>query len=57
MGSRVVFYSVRDGGGLFSKAADGSGEAQQLWRSDDRPRPFAWTADDRIVFDTPSLPR
>ena len=49
--SRVVFRSSRDGGGLFWKAADGSGEVERLWESADQPRPFGWSSEGRIVFD------
>ena len=49
--SRVVFGSDRDGGGLFWKAADGTGEAERLLESPDRPEPYTWAADGRLVFD------
>ena len=49
-GSRVVFLSDRDEGGLFWKAADGTGEVERLMESTNAPRPFAWTADGRLVF-------
>ncbi len=49
--SRVVFRSDRDGGGLFWKAADGTGEVERLLESPDRPRPWDWSADGRLVFD------
>ena len=48
---RVVFFSGRDGGGLFWKAADNTGEVEQLLESTDRPRPWGWSADGRLVFD------
>ena len=47
--ARVVFGSTRDAGGLFWKAADGSGTVERL--KDGRARPYAWTADGRLVFD------
>ena len=50
-GSRVVFESGRDGGGLFSKAADGTGEVEQLLENSDRPFPGAWSADGRLLID------
>ncbi len=49
-GSRVVFQSDRDGGGLFWKAADGTGEVERLMESLNTPRPSSWTADGRLVF-------
>ena len=49
--SRVVFASDRDGGGLFWRAADGTGEAERLLESPDGPEPYTWTADGRLVFD------
>ena len=49
-GSRVVFRSNREGGGLFWKAADGTGEVERLLESSDAPRPYGWSADGRLVF-------
>ena len=50
-GARVVFASDREGGGLFWKAADVTGDAEQLL---EQPfaAPYAWTADGRLIFDT-----
>ena len=48
-GTRVVFGSSRDGGGLFWKAADGSGQVERL--KEGRARPYAWAADGRLVFE------
>ena len=48
--ARVVFYSSRDGGGLFWKAADGTGEVEQLMENANNPRPWGWSADGRLVF-------
>ena len=48
---RVVFYSTRAGGGLFWKAADGTGEVERLLESANQPRPWGWSADGRLVFD------
>ena len=50
-GARVVFASDRDGGGLFWKAADGTGGVERLL---EHPfaSPYAWTADGRLIFDT-----
>ena len=47
--NRVVFQSTRDGGGLFWKAADGTGQVEQL--KDGLARPYAWTRDGRLIFD------
>ncbi len=50
-GSRVVFSSDRDGGGLFWKAADGTGDVERLLENVNAPRPYGWSADGRLVFD------
>ena len=50
--SRVVFRSARDGGGLFWKAADGTGSVEQLLESAAGVRPWGWSADGRLLFDT-----
>ena len=47
--ARVVFQSSRDGGGLFWKAADGTGQVERL--KDGAARPEAWAADGRLVFE------
>ena len=47
--ARVVFQSSRDGGGLFWKAADGTGQVERL--KDGAARPYAWAADGRLIFD------
>ena len=52
--SRVVFSSNRDGGGLFWRAADGTGEVEPLLESTSGSRPWGWTADGRLLFDQPS---
>jgi serine/threonine-protein kinase len=49
-GSRVVFQSMREGGGLFWKASDGTGEVEQLLEHPNA-RPYGWSADGRLVFD------
>ena len=48
-GTRVVFGSTRDEGGLYWKAADGTGRVERL--KDGRARPYAWAADGRLIFD------
>ena len=48
-GARVVFRSSRDDGGLFRKAADGTGQVERL--KDGQARPQAWTTDGRLIFD------
>lgn len=50
--SQVVFWSRRAGGGLFWKAADGTGEVEPLLERADGPRPWGWGADGRLVFET-----
>ena len=47
--ARVVFRSTRDGGGLFWKAADGTGQVERL--KDGIARPYAWTMDGRLIFE------
>ena len=48
--ARVVFYSSRDGGGLFWRAADGTGEVEQLLEDAEPVGPASWTADGRLLF-------
>ena len=45
--ARVVFASTRDGGGVFWKAADGTGQVERL--AEDLGEPDAWTADGRLI--------
>ena len=47
--ARVVFGSTRDDGGLFWKAADGTGQVNRL--KDGFAPPHAWAADGRLIFD------
>ena len=49
--SRVVFTSTRDGGGLFWRAADGTGAVERLLESANNPWPWGWSTDGRLVFD------
>lgn len=49
-GSRVVFRSSREGGGIFWKAADGTGEVERLLESAKQPLPWAWSSDGRLIF-------
>ena len=49
--ARVVFSSDRDGGGLFWKAADGTGEVERLLEYP-FAAPYGWTAEGRLIFDT-----
>ncbi len=49
-GSKVVFGSSRDGGGLFWKATDGTGEVERLLETPNSPRPYGWSADGRLVM-------
>ena len=51
-GSRVVFFSERDGSGLFWKAADGSGEVERLLGHREVISPLDWTPDGRVVVQT-----
>ena len=47
--ARVAFSSTRDGGGVFWKAADGTGQVEPLMEGP--ARPYAWTADGRLIFE------
>ena len=47
--ARVVFRSSREGGGLFWKAADGTGQVERL--KEGAARPNAWAADGRLIFE------
>ena len=47
--ARVVFRSTREGGGLFWKAADGTGQVERL--KEGIARPYAWSADGRLIFE------
>ena len=54
-GERVVFFSRRDGSGLFWKAADGTGEVERLLdneNSETNVFPWDWSPDGRLVFTT-----
>ena len=48
-GARVVFRSSRDGGGVFSKAADGTGQVERLKTG--AANPYAWAPDGRLIFE------
>ena len=48
---RVVFASSREGGGLFWRAADGTGEVDRFLESTNSSRPWGWSTDGRLVFD------
>jgi eukaryotic-like serine/threonine-protein kinase len=47
---RVLFYDDLDGGGLFSKAADGTGTVQRLTRTRAIQIPYSWSPDGRTVL-------
>ena len=49
-----MFQSSRDGGGLFWKAADGTGSVDRL--KEGAARPWAWAADGGLVFDQGGVP-
>ena len=50
-GSRVVFVSTRNGGGLYWKPANGTGETLQVLQSPPRaPGPYSWSADGQLVL-------
>ena len=46
---RIVFRSSRDGGGVFWKAADGTGQVERLM--DEAARAYSWSPDRRLIFD------
>jgi serine/threonine-protein kinase len=50
-GSRIVFRSGRDGGGLFSQRADGTGIAERVIASSRGAAAFGWTADGTLLID------
>ena len=50
-GARVVFYSSRDGGGLFSKAADGTGEVERLLERSGDVQAYTWATDGRLIVE------
>ena len=47
--ARVVFTSTREGGWVFWKSADGTGQVERL--KEGIARPYAWTADGRLIFE------
>ena len=47
-GSRIVFQSARDGGGIFWKASDGTDEAEPLL--DALVEPYGWTPEGALLF-------
>ena len=50
-GERIVFWSSREGGGLFSKAANGTGLAERLTESAEMQRPESFTPDgSELIF-------
>ena len=55
--SHVVFASTRDGGGLFRKAADGTGDVERLLESPHNPHPAGWAPDGRPVAVLPGSRR
>jgi Tol biopolymer transport system component len=55
-GSRITFHSRRDGdGGIYWKAADGSGEVERLLIDTSTalaPSPYSWSPDGDLLFNT-----
>jgi len=47
--AHVLFTSSREGGGLYRRAADGTGQIERL--KDGLARPYAWTPDGRLIFE------
>ncbi len=50
-GDRIVYWSARDGGGVWSRAADGSGGSERVTGTLDDLSPFTWSPDGQLVFD------
>ena len=48
-GQRIVFYSQREGGGLLSKAADGTGQAERLTQSATGQIPGSFSPDGKFL--------
>ena len=46
---RVVFYSDHDGGGLYSKAVDGTGTVERLTTTRAYQTPYSWSRDGRTI--------
>ena len=44
-----MFLSRREGGGLFWRAADGTGPVERLTTSPNRQRPYAWARDGELL--------
>ena len=56
-GRSIVFYSGREGGGLYSKAADGTGQVQRLTESAASQSPDAFSANGSLlIFDMTQRP-
>ena len=56
-GRSIVFYSEREGGGLYSKATDGTGQVQRLTESAAEQSPEAFSADGSLlIFDMTQRP-
>jgi serine/threonine-protein kinase len=49
-GSRIVFASDRQGGGLFWQAADGTGSAERLLEASGGAAPHSWSLNGQLVF-------
>jgi serine/threonine-protein kinase len=49
-GERIVFYSTRDGGGLFSSRADGTGTPERWTTSNAVQVPYAWADTGRLLI-------
>jgi Tol biopolymer transport system component len=49
-GERIVFYSGRDGGGLFSSSADGTGTPERWTTSKAVQIPYSWADSGRLLI-------
>ena len=50
-GNSIVFGSTRQGGGLFRKSADGTGEVERLQDGLTLSRPYSWSPNgDRLIY-------
>ncbi|MCL1592985.1 MAG: serine/threonine-protein kinase [Actinomycetia bacterium] len=57
-GNRIAFHSNRDGpGNIYSRSADGRGEAELLFSSDIRDEPWGWSPDGKYLTFNHSVSR
>jgi serine/threonine protein kinase len=55
-GTRIAYASARNGHfDLYAKRADGTGEEELLWKSDDNKSPTSWSADGKYLLYTSGI--